>query len=490
MSLQTSEIRLPPFHAKQQFAFDSKALRQLYGGATRGGKSAFVKLALIQWCARIPGLQCDIFRLNFDDVIANYMDGEFSFPILLNQWERDGLVVLNKTEVRFWNSSLISLEHCSSDKAMSKHQGIDKHVRVFDEAAQIPERRMKWLTGWVTMSNDMLQRVPEEWRGMFPKVIYLSNPIGPSAGYFRREFVKARPKGEIGEVNGINYQYIPAKVADNPSVNAQDTINRVKDATDEATADALLNENWDAAVGDFIREFDERRHVVKDFTPPQHWFKFRGFDWGHSEPFSVLWAAVSDGEDFIDERGNRRWFRRGCVVIYREWHGCREEQPSYGLELPNREIARGIVERTREVTSGVTITDSLPFQNRGGILMAEEFAQNGVLLTRGNTERIVGWARVKDYLKGIDDDPMLVICESCTYLRDYLPALQRHKTKMEDAVEDGEATHSCDTLRLIIMTRQPIKSAPPLPQKIERAKLTPKRIISMRKTEKRKFGIR
>jgi len=494
--MRESRIQLPKFHPKQELMFLSKATWQLYGGATRGGKTAAVKLALPQWCARIPGLQCDIFRLNYDDVIGNFMDGNFSFPYLLNQWIKDGLVSVTKTEVRFWNGSLISLEHCSSDNAMGKHQGIEKHVRVFDEAGQIPERRMKWLSGWVTMSEDMLAKVPDEWKGQFPKIIMLSNPIGPSAGWLRRDFVKARPKEAIEKIGAFKLQYIPALVEDNPSVDAQTTRSRIAEATDSAIADALLNENWDANVGDFIKEYNEDIHVTPDFIPPNYWLKWRAFDWGKAEPFSVLWLTVSDGEEFIDRQGRKRWFRRGCVIVYREWHGCDPDSPAIGSGLTNIEICKGIVDRTTEITSGITVTDSLPFQRRDDELMADVYAKNGVPLTKGNTDRVIGWARIKDYLKGIDGIPMLMICESCRYLRDYLPALQRHATKMEDAVEHGEATHSTDTLRVGLATRPSIKTKPQTANLVATAKpsstisISPVNILQQLKKQNRNVGRR
>lgn len=458
--MRESRISLPSFHPKQQLAFDSDATWQLYGGATRGGKTFFVKLALIHWCSRIPGLQCDIFRLNYDDVIANYMDGPDGFPVLLNQWERDGLVTINKTEIRFWNGSLISLEHCSSDKAMSKHQGIEKHVRIFDEATQIPERRIKWLSGWVTMSEAMLEKVPDEWKGKFPKIICTANPIGPSAGFFRRVFVKARARESIEKVGAFKLQYIPAKVDDNPSVDATTTRERIAEAVDDSTADALLNENWDANTGDFIKEYNEEKHVVPDCIPPSWWLKWRSFDWGKNDPFCFLWMTVSDGQKFTDRHGRERWFPAGAVIVYREWYGCHEDNPAVGIGITNLEMIKGALARTVETTSGITVTDNLPFQRRDDELMADFYAKHGLPLTLGNTDRVMGWARIKDYLKGIDGTPMLYIVESCKYLRDYLPAIQRHDTKMEDAVESGEATHAPDTLRVGLATRPAIRTKP------------------------------
>lgn len=386
------------------------------------------------------------------------MQGMWSFPVLLSSLEKERLVKINQTEIEFWHGSRISLEHCQDDRVLSKHQGVEKHVRVFEEATQIKERHIRWLRAWVTMSKEMLERVPEKWKGRFPRIIYTSNPIGISAGYFRREFVNARPKESIEKApaseGGFLRQYIPAKVEDNPSEDAERTRQRVSGIDDEATADALLNENWDAPVGDFIREFNRSIHCVPDFLPPSHWTKFRAFDWGSSDPAYVLWFCISDGEPFKDHMGRERWFKRGCLIVYREWNVCNPNKPSEGLGLTNKEICEGILARTSEMTTGLTLTDSLPFQTRGsGELMAEEFFRHGVPLTRGNTDRHIGWKRVKDLLRGIDNVPMLQICEGCPWLLDYIPALQRHKTDPEDAVDSGEATHACDTLRLGCMTR-------------------------------------
>lgn len=473
------EIWLPPLHDKQQFAFESIANEILYGGATRGGKSFFTRIMLIEWCTRIPNLQTDIFRLVEADVIKNHMEGMTSFPALLENWERERLVAINKTQVKFlFNGSLISLEHCNSDDVLSKHQGIEKHIRAFEEATQILERRIRWLKSWVSMNENMKADLPshighmyptltdDQVRQLFPKVLYTANPIGASAGFFRREFVKARPKYKIEKVGAFLRQYIPAKVEDNPSEDAELTRARVQDIGDDAIADALLNENWDAPVGDFFRTYNDDIHsdVPFNFTPPMHWFKFRTFDWGSSEPFSVLWWCVSDGEEFDHSEFNQEtgmyetqtlWYPRGALIAYREWHGCDPKDPSKGLDITNAEICKGIKDRTPEQNSfgWATYTDSLPFQERGASLndkkykMCDEFKDLGVPLTRANTARAYGCSQIKSRLKGTDGYAMLYFSKSCIYVRDYLPSIQRDPLNPEVCVDKGEASHSVDIVR-------------------------------------------
>ena len=320
-------IKLPKWHPKQKLAFESLATEILFAGDTRAGKSFFVRKSMILWCSQIPGLQCDIFRLHFDDVIAEAMEGETSFPILLHEWEKAGFVKINQTEIIFWNESKISLEHCSDDTVMLKHRGIAKHVRAFIESSQILEHRIRALTGWVTMSEEMKARVPDKWKGQFPKVLHVTNPLGVSTGYYRREFVDCRKPYSIEKVGPRMRQYIPAFVDDNPSEDATQTSERIAEAyPDVAAQKALINEdksgisNWHSLVGEFFPQWEYKRHVVSDFEPPTYWYRFRSFDWGYAEPFAVYWIAVSDGEPFRDESGNRRWFPRGCLVVYREWY--------------------------------------------------------------------------------------------------------------------------------------------------------------------------
>lgn len=467
-------LELPKWHEKQKTIYESSASEILVAGDTRAGKSFFIRKAYIIYCSRIPGLQTDIFRLHYDDVVKENMKDQTGFPVLLDAWAKAGMCKITADEVSFWNGSRIFLKHCSDDVVMYKNQGIPMHVRTFGEATQIAEHRMRALAGWVTMSEDMKNKVPDEWKGQFPKIFYATNPFGPSAGYFRRNFVDKRPPMTIEKVGAFNRQYIPVFVDENPSENADDTRARIAESfPDKAKQDALIStdrsgiSNWHAGLGDFFPEWDYDRHVVDDFSPPGHWFRFRGFDWGTAEPFAVLWFAVSDGEPFKDSEGKTRWFPRGALIVYNEWYGCDPENPAKGCRMRNEDMAEGIIARSEYSFRQVpTLTDSLPFQDRGGETIAMVFAKNGCPLTLGDTSRVPGWSQVRSRLIGKQIDtnseiktPMIFFTKSCKYCADYVPQLQRHPSekKKEDAVEHGEATHICDTIRLGSMAHTIIK---------------------------------
>jgi hypothetical protein len=442
-----------------------------------------VKLSLIRWCALIPGLECDIFRLREDDVIAGYMRGEFGFPALRSQWYRDGLVDINATEVKFWNGSYIQLNHCYTDAALTKHQGVPKHVRVIDEAGQIPERRLKWLKIWMTMSENAQSRIPAEWAGRFPKIIYLMNRLGVSKNYFRSTFVRKRLKGTIEKVGAFQQQYLPANVRDNPSENSDVTIERVKDATDAATAKALLSEDgWDAQTGNYFDTWDSSRHVVRDCVLPDFLVRFRTFDYGSYEPWACLWWAVSPGMTIHEGTAHEKYLPRGCLICYREWYGCKAEHPSRtnpkDLECTNlapqgwsnEDMANGIIDRTEErYDTQPTYTDSFVFNKLGGRSIAKEFKDAGVVLTLGDTDRKNRGAQTSSKLSGVKliagSDvhwPMMVFFESCRYCQDYMPMVERHPSegRQWDYQEDGEPTHIVDCVTLAAMVHKVVHDAP------------------------------
>lgn len=480
---------------KQLQALNTDATELLFGGASEGGKSHFVRVALCTWCIGIENLQCVLIRKKYKDILANHVEGPTGFRKLLEPLIEERLVRITKDEIRFWNGSLITFVHCQDERQFDSAQGVEKHVLVIDEATQISERLIRFFRAWCRIPKEEQAKLPKEFRGKFPRIIYTANPIGASVGFFRRHFVFARPAYAIETIEGFRRQYIPSRYTDNLSVDEEAHKGRLAGIGDAAIAKALDVGDWSALAGDYFPEWDEDRHVVADFMPPPHWFKFRTLDLGYHEPTAVYWVAVSDGEPFQDGDGNERWFPAGALVFYREWYICNPEKPEEGLRLRNSDIARGILERTVEATSGITLTDSLPFQDRGleknsqKYTVADLFFDYGCPLTRGNTARIHGWAQLRDRLVGEELSngwcvPLIFFCESCRYARDYIPALGRNPNNEEDAAEKGEATHAPDAVRLACTARPRTIKKPGLEQAKGTNSLTMKDALALAKRQR------
>lgn len=478
-----ASICIKPF-PRQEALLDTQATEVLFGGASEGGKSVGIRIVTSIWCHLIPGLQVEIYRKFYKDVINNHMTGELNFKQLLRPWIEAKYVVVTENQVRWVKTgSLITLGQLRTEEDAEKSQGNAKHVLILDEATQIKAPYIQDVRGWVRMSKEMKDKLPEqlkdlypnltpdEIKEMFPRIIHAANPIGTSVGYFRRNFVLCSKPGSIwrapDEEGGFLRQFLPSRIDDNPAADKEAQRRRLS-GFGAKIAKALIEGDWTAPGGDYFPEWDESIHVVADFQVPKHWFKYRTFDWGSAEPAFCAWWAVSDGEEFRDSEGNTRWFPAGALICYREWNVADPDEPTKGLRMRNSELAQGILYRTPETTSGITLTDSLPFQDRG---MGEKkkvkkikdvFADEGVPLRKANTARIHGWSMMRDRLVGIDYGenltlPMLYVFESCSYMREYIPALTHHDVNPEDAQESGEATHCCDIVRYACTAMPPIK---------------------------------
>jgi hypothetical protein len=489
-----SKIRFE-LYPKQRLAFDSRATEQLFGGASEGGKSYYGRCATAMWSACIPNLQTRIFRKHYADVIA-MMDGLTGYPELLRPWVRDKFVKITENEVQFDNGALIQLHGMLHKKDLEKHQGLEKHVLWIDESTQILAEYIKGLRGWVRMPEEMKKLLPlqlagiyphltpEQRREMFPRVLLTANPIGASVGYHRRAFVQAAPAKELHYApdndGGFLRQYVPSRIEDNPSADPEAQRKRLA-ALGEQTAAAMIGGVWDSPTGDFFKEYDDVLHVVPDHKPASHLFKFRTFDWGSNDPACCLWWYVADSETMVAGRH----IPRGALVCYREWYICDAEDMSKGIHMRNEDIARGIVSRTHEAMSGITLSDNFPFADRGGskngvkFTMADDFFEHGCPLTLGNTARVYGWKQLRSRLQGFDSVPMIYWVESCVACRTYIPAIGFSETNSEDAAEDGEATHAPDPCRLACTARPLTIEAPKDPERRHKdSSMSPQSILT------------
>ena len=485
-------------HPRQLQALETDSTDLLFGGATEGGKSHFLRCALIIWCLDIPNLSCVLIRKKISDILNGHVEGRMGFRSLLAPLVELKKVTITQDGIKFFNGSQIYFQHCQDERQFDSAQGIERQVLAIDEATQISERLIRFFRTWVRMPVEMHKEIPAHWQGKFPKIVCTANPIGPSVGYFRREYVQARPHEHIELIHGFKRQYMLSRYSDNPSVDVEAHKGRLAGVGDDALAKALDDGDWNALAGDFFPEWSEARHVVTDFIPPPHWTRFRTFDWGTADPAVVYWVAISDGEPFRDSNGKQRWFPRGALIFYNEWYICDPENPAKGCRMRNEDMAHGIWERSEYQFRNVPIlTDSLPFQDRGGVTIAQTFAYtfrslgSSACLTLGDTSRVAGWSQLRSRLIGqqIDSnderrDPMIYFTECCKYARDYIPALTRHpsESKKEDAADHGEATHACDAIRLACMAHTIIKDRTiPMQNRIEKElalrRPTPKNIL-------------
>ena len=219
-----SEIRLK-LHPRQSLAFLSKATEILYGGAAGGGKSHLMRVVAIMMCMAVAGIQVYIFRRVSDDLRKNHLEGPSGLRAMLSPLMVSGHCKFNDSKgiFEFWNGAKIYLCHCQHEKDMYKYQGAEIHVLLMDELTLFTEQIYKFLRGRVRLGG---LAVPSEYTGKLPLILCGSNPGNIGHVWVKKTFVDFAPPMEITRTpaaeGGMLRQYIPAKLADNPTLAAND----------------------------------------------------------------------------------------------------------------------------------------------------------------------------------------------------------------------------------------------------------------------------
>lgn len=348
-------------------------------------------------------------------------------------------------------------------------EGSSLKMRAIEREADIPKFQ-GWSIPWIGIdeagsypTDTILRRFAiacNRWgRGDVPKkrIRLTANPGGPGHDWLKTMFIDPHPSGFVpfeDEASGKQLMYIPAKIKDNKIGLERDPgyVKSLEGIGSKELVRAWLEGDWNAIDGAFFSEFSSARHVIPSFDIPNHCFKFRSFDWGGAKPFAVLWFAVSDGEPITYYTGQTIRLPRGCLVCYREWYGQEPGKPNVGLRMRNEDIAVGIVARDGNEELSFTTTDNLPFQDRGGIKIAETFYKGGVLMKRGDTSRIPGWQQLRSRLQGTEEGPLIVFFDVCHHTIRTLPKLQPDPLNAEDVDSDLE-DHAPDAVRLACMER-------------------------------------
>ena len=209
--------------------------------------------------------------------------------------------------------------------------------------------------------------------------------------------------------------------------------------------------DWNAIGGNYFPEFSTATHVVAPFKIPDHWQRYRSFDYG-LDMFACYWWAV-------DEDG-------------RSW--CIREFTQKGLIV--REAAEKILELTlpgENVAATYAPPDIWSRQKDTGKTMAEIFMLNQVGLVKADNNRVQGHMMVKDAMAPIllrdpyvismfrredgtvpDKLPGLMFFDVCKGVIGDLQDIQADEKNPNDCAKDPhEVTHTVDGVRYYCVSR-------------------------------------
>ena len=431
-----------------------------------------MRIAAIVWCAAIPGLQVYLFRRIREDLVKNHMEGPKGFRAMLAGWVNAGWCAIVEDEIRFWNGAKIYLCHCKDEKDIYKYQGAEIHVLLVDELTHFTETMYRFLRNRVRMVGIEL---PKQYAGRFPRIQCSANPGNIGHLWVKATFViSAEPMATrrmAASEGGMLRQFIPARLEDNPSMQEDDPgyEDRLEGLGSESLVRAMRWGDWDVIEGAFFDCWNPLLHILRPFTVPQEWSRFRSGDWGSAKPASFgWWAIVSDdyrASPIHSAEGDQDGLvcvPRGALVRYREWYVA--SGPNIGLKLHAEEVAAGIIEREpAEEKLKYGVLDPSAFQENGGPSIGERI-NNELMKAKRATFRdadnarvpqrgaMGGWDQMRGRMKGDGERPMIYCFSTCLDSIRTIPALQHDKDKPEDLDTDGE-DHAGDDWRYACMSR-------------------------------------
>jgi len=425
-------LDLGELNPKQKLFCQARTRYVAYGGARGGGKTHVLRLKAVMGAIGYPGIRILIVRREYPEL-------EQTVIIPMRKMVPGELAVYNGTMhmLAFANGSIIKFGHYGSGDDL-EYQGQEYDWIFMDEATQFTEYQFRVLGACLRGATKI------------PRRMYLTcNPGGVGHFWVKRLFItRDYRKGE----READHTFIPATVEDNPQLleSSPEYIQQL-DLLPEDIRRAHRYGDWDALSGVFFPEVRRETHVAPDFWRiPAEWRKYRAFDYG-LDMFACLWIA----QDFDGRSWVYREVRRSDLIV--------SEAAKLMLEL---------TPAGEQITATIAPPDMWNRQKDSGKSMAEIFMECGVGLIRASNSRVQGWMALKEALKpmkGPEDRPGLLLCESCKGLLGDLQMIQHDEKRPEDcAVEPHEITHAPDALRYYAVTRlpgaeRPAESEPPEP---------------------------
>lgn len=421
---------------KQKLAF--KKLKKfkflLYGGAMYGGKSYWLRWALVVLLVyyfrkyKIKGVVVGLFCEDYPALKDRHLSKvSMEFP----EW----LGTLHSDHKAYGKSFVLSAEYGSGVIAFRNLDDPSKYASAEFAAIGVDELTKNIFEKFIALRHRL------RWPGLGGEMKFLAgtNPGSIGHAWVKRYFMDRDFPPE--EEEGDQFCYVPAKFSDNPFTDPsyEKTLNSLPEHLRRAFRDG----DWDMFEGQYFDNWRREANVCKPFPIPAHWMKFIWMDYGYSKPSCVHWAALNE---------------TGQVFVYRELYVTLH---SY-IKLAKK--VRAMTPEDEKIER--MIADPAIFAKTGHGKEEDETAKSGademldatdgwLSWERGNNDRINGWGVMRKYVqpyetKEGETTSNLVYFDTCKDAIRTIPALVYDSVRLEDVDTQGE-DHAGDCDRYGIM---------------------------------------
>jgi hypothetical protein len=270
-----------PF-AKQNEFHESPAKYRLFGGAAGPGKSKALLMEVVYQAHLHPGVNTLLLRRTFSEL-------EQSLLLYFRQdIPRGTYKTYNESKhvVTWWNGSTLRFGYCQSEADVYQYQGAEFLFIGIDELTLFTLRQWQFLTS--------RNRCPVP--GAFSCMAGATNPGNIGHAWVKSLWIDKQPAPGMEhpeEFDASDYDFIPARVSDNPIYAGDENYLKTLRALPSHLKRAFLDGDWDVFAGQYFDRFDCSRHVMRaeqiDWKP--WWPRWISIDWGFEHPAAVYWHA-------------------------------------------------------------------------------------------------------------------------------------------------------------------------------------------------------
>lgn len=261
---------------------DNRYSTYLFDGGARSGKTDIVLRWIIQQIELHPceeGTRALVVRKNLSHAITTIYDQSLRKILAGNP---DWTFVDSKYEVRHRNGGLIRVGGLDDADRTEKILGSEYAIIFANEATQL-----SW-DAIGTLRTRLAQVVP----GIkVRKLIIDCNPRGPRHHLYMAGVRKLDPTNGKPLLDADRWARLHWTPYDNPHL-TKDYL-QILEALSGVKRRRMLEGIWCSAEGAVYDEYDEDVHVIDTMpTGWEHWPHVRAIDFGYTNPFACLWAAV------------------------------------------------------------------------------------------------------------------------------------------------------------------------------------------------------
>lgn len=235
----------------------------------------------------------------------------------------------------------------------------------------------------------------------------------------------------------------------------------------KALRKAWLEGNWDFVTGGALDDvFDRDVHILPRFSIPEGWYLDRTMDWGSTHPFSIGWFAESNGEEFYDDYGVKRFFPKGTIIQIDEWYGSKEIGTNKGLRMSAQDIAIGVKDKEEKlkeyefvkskIYAGACDNQIRDIREIDVDSIERKMSDNGVEWIKSDKSkgsRSIGLQLIRDRLECSlrREGQGLYFMDNCVASIETIPVLPRDDIRVDDVDTDAE-DHAYDMLRYRVLS--------------------------------------